>query len=300
MSGAGCGYVSDVAAELALGLLTGRERAACLTHLEGCGACRAEVSGLAVTADDVLLAGPRSAPPEGFDHRVLDRLTAAGAFSTSPPDRRVLDGVDPAGPAPVDRPRGPVAGDPAVAPDRAIDRFGTGEPEDRRPARRRRRAIGRTGVASGRERIGRRVLAGAALVIVVVVAAVGGIAGFSGLSGRDGSTSIDTITAEMRTGNGRLVGDATVRGDDPALVTVDLPGWSELVRLYGDGDGDSEGGGGPYWLTVELDDGSRTMNRIPPDDTAWEVPLRAGAGEVAAVSVVDAEGRAWCIGRFPA
>ena len=107
----------------------------------------------------------------------------------------------------------------------------------------------------------------------------------------------------MRTGNGRLVGDATVRGDDPAVVTVDLPGWSELVRLYGDGnggDGNGNAGSGPYWLTVELDDGSRTMNRIPPDDTAWEVPLRAGAGEVAAVSVVDAEGRAWCTGRFPA
>jgi hypothetical protein len=99
----------------------------------------------------------------------------------------------------------------------------------------------------------------------------------------------------MRTGNGRLVGDATVRGDDPAVVTVDLPGWAELVELYGDGDG-----GGPYWLTVELDDGARTRNRIPPDATAWEVPLRAGAGEVAAVSVVDAEGRAWCTGRFPA
>ena len=241
-----CEHLREIAAELALGLVTGRERAACLAHLEGCGACRAEVSGLAVTADDVLLAGPRSTPPAGFDRRVLDRLTAAGAFAT---------------------PTSPTS--PTVGP----------------AASRRARRGDRVGAR-------RRVLAAVAGAVVVLGAAAGGIAGVAELTGQDGPTAAAVATAEMRTGNGRLVGDATVRGDDPAVVTVDLPAWSELVRLYGNG--------GPYWLTVELDDGSRTMNRIPPDDTAWEVPLRAGAGEVAAVSVVDAEGRAWCTGRFPA
>jgi hypothetical protein len=227
----GCDQVREVAPELALGLLTGRERAAHLAHLESCGSCRAEVSGLATAADDVLLAGPRSSPPEGFDRRVLDRLAAAGALSTPTP-----------------------------------------EPLPHRPRPR------------------RRVLVVAALAL----AALGAVAGVTGLTDHDDLSAPAVATAEMRTGTGRLVGDVSVRGDDPAVVTVDLPGWSELVDLY---DSDDRGS---YWLAVELDDGSRTMNRIPTDDTAWEVPLRAGAGEVAAISVVDAEGRAWCTGRFPA
>jgi hypothetical protein len=230
----GCDQVREVAPELALGLLTGRERAAHLAHLESCGSCRAEVSALATAADDVLLAGPRSSPPEGFDRRVLDRLAAAGALSTPTP-----------------------------------------EPQPHRPRPR------------------RRVLAVAALALAAV-GAVGAVAGVTGLTGDDDPPVPVVATAEMRTGTGRLVGDVSVQGDDPAVVAVDLPGWSELVDLY---DSDDRGS---YWLAVELDDGSRTMNRIPTDDTAWEVPLWAGAGEVAAVSVVDAEGRAWCTGRFPA
>jgi hypothetical protein len=237
-----------VAPELALGLLTGRERAACLAHLEGCGACRAEVSALAVTADDVLLAGPRKAPPDGFEGRVLARLGAAGAFATPP---------------------------------------GDSQPARDDPVRPRRRLVAATALA----------LAAAVAAVVGIGAVLGagfGAGGLGRLTGGDEPTATAVATAEMRTGTGRPVGDATVRGDDPAVVTVQLPGWADLVRLYGDD------GGRPYWLAVELDDGSRTMNRIPPGDTAWEVPLRAGATEVAAISVVDAEGRAWCTGRFPA
>jgi hypothetical protein len=95
----------------------------------------------------------------------------------------------------------------------------------------------------------------------------------------------------MRTGRGRLVGDVTVHGDDPAVVAVDLPGWSELLDQYG--------GDGPYWLAVELDDGSRSMDQIPPDGSAWEVSVRAATADVATVSIVDTEGRAWCTGRLP-
>src|SRR5919198_6387249 len=93
MTGLDCEHVLEVAPDLALGLLTGRERAACLAHLEGCVACGAEVSALAVAADDVLLAGPRSTPPAGFDRRVLDRLSRAGAFSRPDPSVRSQDGV---------------------------------------------------------------------------------------------------------------------------------------------------------------------------------------------------------------
>lgn len=58
-------------AELALGLLTGVERAEALTHLAGCTSCRAEVEQLSDVADRLLLIGPRAEPPPGFESGVL-------------------------------------------------------------------------------------------------------------------------------------------------------------------------------------------------------------------------------------
>jgi Putative zinc-finger len=74
-----CEHVREVAPDVALGLLTGEERAEALDHLEGCEACRAEVASLAVTADEVLLASPEADPPPGFADRVLARLAAERA-----------------------------------------------------------------------------------------------------------------------------------------------------------------------------------------------------------------------------
>ncbi|HEY8527491.1 MAG TPA: zf-HC2 domain-containing protein [Acidimicrobiales bacterium] len=259
-----CAEVREAAPDLALGLVTGRERAAYLDHLERCGPCRADVSALAVTADDVLLAGPRAEPPPGFRGRVLERLGAAGAFAEAGP---------------------------------GADRQPSGAGFDAEPGAERRRTGRRGGGPAGRPpragRSGPRVLAAAAAVLVAVGLVAGGLAVLAGRGGDGADPATAGATAAMRTGTGRLVGEATVRGDDPAVVTVDLPGWGELVERYGDP-------GGRYWLAVELDDGSRTLNRIPPDESAWEVPLRAAAADVAAVSVVDAGGRAWCTGRFPA
>lgn len=70
-----CSQLRDMAPEVALGLVTGEERAVALAHLEGCAACRAEVASLAGVADELLLIGPEAPPPEGFDRRVLARLT---------------------------------------------------------------------------------------------------------------------------------------------------------------------------------------------------------------------------------
>jgi hypothetical protein len=74
-----CSQLRDMAPEVALGLVTGEERAVALAHLEGCAACRAEVASLAGVADELLLIGPEAPPPQGFDRRVLARLTEVWA-----------------------------------------------------------------------------------------------------------------------------------------------------------------------------------------------------------------------------
>lgn len=66
-----CGELADAAAELALGALTGRERAYALLHLEYCGACQERVRRLAVTGDDLLGLLPDRDPPPGFETGVL-------------------------------------------------------------------------------------------------------------------------------------------------------------------------------------------------------------------------------------
>lgn len=58
-------------ADLALGLLTGEDRAAALAHLADCASCRVEVEQLADVADRLLLLSPQSETPPGFESAVL-------------------------------------------------------------------------------------------------------------------------------------------------------------------------------------------------------------------------------------
>jgi hypothetical protein len=76
-----CAEFGDVAAELALGVLTGRERADALAHLDHCDACREHVRQLTITGEELLSLLPSSEPPPGFETRVMDRL---GLAATSP------------------------------------------------------------------------------------------------------------------------------------------------------------------------------------------------------------------------
>jgi hypothetical protein len=88
----GCQEFSDVAAELALGVLTGRERAQALAHLDRCASCREEVGQLTATGEGLLGLLPSVEPPAGFETRVMDRLglTAPAPSPASPasPARR--------------------------------------------------------------------------------------------------------------------------------------------------------------------------------------------------------------------
>ena len=237
-----CEHVREVAPDVALGLLTGEERAEALDHLEGCEACRAEVASLAVTADEVLLASPEADPPPGFADRVLARLASERAAGDVLPD---------------------VSGAPQAA--------GVGPVRPRAPRPRRTLRV----VA----------LAAAAAVLVVVAGVVA--------VGRDGGGAGDDVAvAVMRTGGGHVVGEVTAAGSDPTVVTLDVPGWDEVLERWGDAPA------GDYWLVAEQEDGTRTMRALATDVADWSMRVDAPVDDIATVSMVDSDGRVWCTGWF--
>jgi hypothetical protein len=73
----GCAGFADMPAELALGVLTGRERAEALAHLEHCAACQENVRQLTMKAEQLLQLLPAVEPPPGFETRVTERLRLA-------------------------------------------------------------------------------------------------------------------------------------------------------------------------------------------------------------------------------
>ena len=90
-----CAQLEERAAELALGTVSGAERAVALDHLAACGSCRNLVDQLARVADDLLLLAPVAEPPPGFESKVLSQLGVAPepAAPVSSVRRRILVGV---------------------------------------------------------------------------------------------------------------------------------------------------------------------------------------------------------------
>jgi putative zinc finger protein len=74
-----CEQTRGLAAELALGIADGAERAQVLDHLAGCAECRRAVAELSEVTDELLLDAPEHEPPVGFESRVLARLQPAPA-----------------------------------------------------------------------------------------------------------------------------------------------------------------------------------------------------------------------------
>jgi len=70
---------SDNLAELALGILTGRERAATLAHVDGCPRCAEELEQLSHAADAVVTVAPEIEPTMGFEVRLFERMGFAEA-----------------------------------------------------------------------------------------------------------------------------------------------------------------------------------------------------------------------------
>src|SRR5947199_5423679 len=74
MAELGCERLHEVGPELALGVLSGRDRADAIVHLQDCPVCEQHVRELSVIGDRLVLLVPGAEPPVGFEQRVLDRL----------------------------------------------------------------------------------------------------------------------------------------------------------------------------------------------------------------------------------
>jgi hypothetical protein len=79
-----CEQTRDLAAEIALGIADGEERAEALRHLSTCAECRRVVEQLSQVADELLVLAPIQEPPAGFESRVV----AAMGLQGSAPRRR--------------------------------------------------------------------------------------------------------------------------------------------------------------------------------------------------------------------
>ena len=69
-----CEQIRDLAAEIALGIADGEERAEALRHLSTCGECRRVVEQLSQVADELLVLAPVQEPPAGFESRVVEAM----------------------------------------------------------------------------------------------------------------------------------------------------------------------------------------------------------------------------------
>src|SRR2546423_13788281 len=71
MSALSCAQVRDLAPELALGVLSGADRAEVLLHIDRCPTCRAHVNELSETVGARALLAPEAEPPAGCEKRLL-------------------------------------------------------------------------------------------------------------------------------------------------------------------------------------------------------------------------------------
>ncbi|MFF2202710.1 hypothetical protein [Streptomyces sp. NPDC058145] len=86
-----CGRLREFGAELALGVLDGRERAAAVAHLDRCAECREYVEHLTLLGDRLIELLPDREPPLGFETRVARALTQdATAYERRPRTRAPL------------------------------------------------------------------------------------------------------------------------------------------------------------------------------------------------------------------
>ena len=201
--GMSCEQFADMAAELALGVLTGRERAAALAHLDGCESCRELVRELTMTGEELLALLPSREPPPGFETRVLERIGQAAASAQATPAHS-----QPAHRHHADH-----------RADRDTDRPATDRPAGGRPPGRPRSRM-------------RRALSAAAVVVALVVAGVGGwgIRSATAPSSPPATAASALSTAALLTSTHQTIGMVTVYKHMPWLyMTVNLEGVGNMT-----------------------------------------------------------------------
>jgi len=87
VTGLTCAQCQGLTAELALGVLDGRQRADVLAHVDSCPGCRRDLAAMGEVADRLVALVPSAEPPAGFETKVLRRLAprrdAAGRLPTA-------------------------------------------------------------------------------------------------------------------------------------------------------------------------------------------------------------------------
>lgn len=241
-----CAELADVAAELALGVLTGRERAMAVAHLDQCDACREDVRQLMATGEQLLELLPPAEPPVGFETRVLERLKLS-APAQGPAEHRVIPSRE------NDlRHRGPAQGKARPSADRPsadrpnADRPGAGRPGAERPGADRpgadrpgadRPGTERPGVtlarSGGTRRVGRmrRALAATAIGLAVIVAGLGGWRIGVGTSPSTSSAAAPLTSASLVSATHHTIGSIFLYSGTPQwlYMAVDIGSSGESV-----------------------------------------------------------------------
>jgi hypothetical protein len=211
-----CEELADVAAELALGVLTGRERAVAVAHLETCDECREDVRQLMATGEQLLELLPPAEPPAGFEIGVLARLGLP-----APAREEVREDAYP-------RLLSPREGSPRR---RGQARSGTGASADRS-------STGRPGAPptgpGGTRRAGRmrRALAATAVGLAVIAAGLGGWRIGAGAAPSASSAAGPLTSASLLSATHQSVGNIFLYSGTPRwlYVSVDMNSGEGIVR----------------------------------------------------------------------
>ena len=262
-----CEEFAEVAAELALGVLTGRERARALAHLDGCESCREQVRELTMAQDELLALLPSAQPPAGFESRVLERIGLT-ALGQQPSDALGDQGPDVTGQRPSDV--------PVLSDERAKHRADRqnrppNRPVDRPPAGRPRSSL---------SRVSRRLLAAAAVAVALIGGGVGWGLRDATAPAASSSQTAALSTAALVTSDHETVGQVFVYNHSPwwTYMSVNMVGQGNAVVT----------------CQLEMADG-RFVNvghfRLDDGYGAWgSSPYTAGPGTIMGARLLSANG----------
>jgi hypothetical protein len=288
-----CSELADAAAELALGVLTGRERAVAIAHLNACEACREDVRQLMATGEQLRELLPPAEPPAGFETRVLQRLglpVPAGQDAQGSQDAQNSQGRQHGGNRQGSRDERDERGEPGANDARPLG------PPGPRNGPRHRRAGGDTvrpgdrpagappagpGGASRPGRM-RRVLAAAALCLAVIGAGLGGWR--VGVGSAPAASPL--MSASLVSASSQHVGQAFYYSRDPEwlYMSIDMGSGDMLVTCQ----------------VIDTEGRVATVGSFKLADGygAWGSPNPGTIGELASARLVSANGTVLATGTF--